>query len=168
MSARRACHARAQAGCGGGTARLGLGLRAAGQIHQHPQRFDDGALPYRAAADRAEAVLAVDDAAVARGDGEMHETDRLAGRGAAGTGNAGNGDGEINAGTLQRADRHGGGGVLADGAANVNGAGVAAEERDRARLTPSYRVRRKVVTTLEDSPAGRGTLDAYRRLRRRG
>lgn len=44
----------------------------------------------------------------------------------------------------------------------------AREERDRARLTPTYRVRRKVVTTLEDSPAGRGTLDAYRRLRRRG
>ncbi len=41
-------------------------------------------------------------------------------------------------------------------------------ERDRARLTPSYRLRRKVVTTLEDSAAGRGTLDAYRRARSRG
>jgi hypothetical protein len=41
------------------------------------------------------------------------------------------------------------------------------EELDRARLTTAYRVRRKVVTTLEDSPAGRGTLDAYRRLRHR-
>jgi hypothetical protein len=40
----------------------------------------------------------------------------------------------------------------------------AREERDRARLTPAYRARRKVVTTLENSPAGRGTLDAYRRL----
>jgi len=43
----------------------------------------------------------------------------------------------------------------------------AREERDHARLTPTYRVKRKVVTTLEDSPAGRGTLDAYRRLRHR-
>ncbi|NYE36265.1 hypothetical protein F4692_001369 [Nocardioides cavernae] len=43
----------------------------------------------------------------------------------------------------------------------------AREERDRARLTPTHRVRRKIVTTLEDSPAGRGTLDAYRRVRRR-
>ena len=40
-------------------------------------------------------------------------------------------------------------------------------ERDRARETTSYRIRRKVVTTLEDSPAGRGTLDAYRRAKRR-
>lgn len=44
----------------------------------------------------------------------------------------------------------------------------AREERDRAHATPAYRVRRKIVTTLEDSPAGRGTLDAYRRVRRRG
>ena len=43
----------------------------------------------------------------------------------------------------------------------------AREERDRARLTPSYRVKRKIVTSLEDSPAGRGTLDAYRRARGR-
>ena len=41
-------------------------------------------------------------------------------------------------------------------------------ERDRARLTPSYRLRRKVVSALEDSAAGRGTLDAYRRARSRG
>ena len=40
-------------------------------------------------------------------------------------------------------------------------------ERDRARLTTSYRIRRKVVTSLEDSTAGRGTLDAYRRVRGR-
>ncbi|GAB3015116.1 hypothetical protein GCM10011376_06600 [Nocardioides flavus (ex Wang et al. 2016)] len=43
----------------------------------------------------------------------------------------------------------------------------AREERDRARRTTTYRVKRKVVTTLEGSPAGRGTLDAYRRLRGR-
>lgn len=41
------------------------------------------------------------------------------------------------------------------------------EERDRARLTTSYKVRRKVVTSLEDSAAGRGALDAYRRARGR-
>jgi len=40
-------------------------------------------------------------------------------------------------------------------------------ERDRALETTSYRIRRKVVTTLEDSPVGRGTLDAYRRAKRR-
>ncbi len=43
----------------------------------------------------------------------------------------------------------------------------AREERDRARLSPAYRVRRKVVTTLEESAAGRGTLDAYRRMKGR-
>ncbi len=41
----------------------------------------------------------------------------------------------------------------------------AREERERARLTTSFRIRRKVVTSLEDSPAGRGTLDAYRRMK---
>ena len=40
-------------------------------------------------------------------------------------------------------------------------------ELDRARMTPSYRVKRKIVTTLEDSPAGRGTLDVYRRAKAR-
>ncbi len=44
------------------------------------------------------------------------------------------------------------------------------EQRDRARLTTSYRIRRKVVTGLEDSAAGRRALTAYRRARgpRRG
>ena len=40
-------------------------------------------------------------------------------------------------------------------------------ERDRARGSTSYRIRRKVVTSLEDSRAGRGTLDAYRRSKRK-
>jgi hypothetical protein len=40
-------------------------------------------------------------------------------------------------------------------------------ELERARATLGHRARRKVVTTLEDSPAGRGTLDAYRRLKGR-
>jgi hypothetical protein len=38
-------------------------------------------------------------------------------------------------------------------------------ERDRAHATPTYRLKRKVVRTLEESPAGRGTLDAYRRMK---
>ncbi|HEX5916946.1 MAG TPA: hypothetical protein VFY76_03785, partial [Nocardioides sp.] len=41
------------------------------------------------------------------------------------------------------------------------------EELARARETTTHRARRKVVTTLEGSPAGRGSLDAYRRLRGR-
>ena len=40
-------------------------------------------------------------------------------------------------------------------------------ELARARETPSYRARRKVVRTLEDSAAGRGALDLYRRARGR-
>ena len=40
-------------------------------------------------------------------------------------------------------------------------------ELERARMTPTYRVKRKIVTTLEDSPAGRGTLDVYRRAKAR-
>lgn len=42
-------------------------------------------------------------------------------------------------------------------------------ERDRAHATLTHRAKRKVVRTLEESPAGRGTLDAYRRIKgRRG
>ncbi len=41
------------------------------------------------------------------------------------------------------------------------------EERGRTRLTLSYRIRRKVVTGLEDSAVGRGALDVYRRMRGR-
>jgi hypothetical protein len=44
----------------------------------------------------------------------------------------------------------------------------AREDAERARATTSYRIRRKVVTTLESSGAGRGMLDVYRRARRRG
>lgn len=40
-------------------------------------------------------------------------------------------------------------------------------ERDAARETLAHRVRRRAVRSLEGSPAGRGTLDAYRRLRGR-
>ena len=44
----------------------------------------------------------------------------------------------------------------------------AREDAERARATTSYRIRRKVVTTLENSSVGRGMLDVYRRARRRG
>ena len=40
-------------------------------------------------------------------------------------------------------------------------------ELDRARQNPAYRLRRKVVRTLEDSATGRRALGAYRRLRGR-
>ena len=40
-------------------------------------------------------------------------------------------------------------------------------ELERTRETTSYRVRRKVVTTLDGSAVGRGALDLYRRLRGR-
>lgn len=40
-------------------------------------------------------------------------------------------------------------------------------DADRARATPTHRVKRRIVRTLEESPAGRGTLDAYRRMKGR-
>src|SRR5271155_4487800 len=52
--------------------------RPAGHLHQHSQGFDHGALPHRAAADGAKAALAMRDAPVTRGDGEVHQTHRLA------------------------------------------------------------------------------------------
>ena len=94
-------------------------LRSSRQFHQHPQRFDDRTLPHRAAADRTETAFAMDQAAVARGDREMHEAHRLARRRAAGPGDAGDGDREIGAGAFQRADRHRGRGFLADRAETV-------------------------------------------------
>lgn len=36
---------------------------------------------------------------------------------------------------------------------------------DADRATPTHRVKRRIVRTLEESPAGRGTLDAYRRMK---
>src|SRR4051794_29337033 len=86
--ARRSGDARTQPACSFAV-RFGRDLRTAGQIHQQAQRLDHGALAHRTAADCAETMLAVDDAAVARGSGEMDEPDRFAGRGAAGAGNAG-------------------------------------------------------------------------------
>src|SRR3954447_6285663 len=76
--ARRSGDARTQPACSFAV-RFGRDLRTAGQIHQQAQRLDHGALAHRAAADCAETMLAVDDAAVARGSGEMDEPDRFAG-----------------------------------------------------------------------------------------
>src|SRR3954454_21205491 len=98
MSARRACHAGAQAGYRGFTARLCLDW-AAGEIHQHAKRLDHRALAHGGTADGAKAMLAVNDASVARGGGEVDEANRLARRGTARAGNAGDGDRKIDAGT---------------------------------------------------------------------
>src|SRR3982074_2242594 len=107
---RRARHARMNP-VGGLKAWVLRGLGSARQLHQHAQRLDDGALAHRAAADRAEAAFAMQDSAVAGGDGEMHETHGLARRRTSGTGDAGNGNGKIDAGLLERADRHRGRGL---------------------------------------------------------
>ena len=64
-------------------------LRSARQFHQHAQRFHHRTLAHRAAADRAETAFAMQNPAVARGDGEMHQAHRLARRRAAGTRDAG-------------------------------------------------------------------------------
>src|ERR1700739_1498601 len=109
----RARHARAHA-ADRGSFRLRL-LRPAGKLHEHAQRLHDRTGADHAAADGAETVLAMEDAAVAGGDGEMDEAHRLAGRGAAGAGDAGDRYGEIDAGALQRADGHLRRGLLADG-----------------------------------------------------
>ena len=67
--------------------------------------------------------------AVAGGDREVHQPDRLARRGAAGAGNACDRDRQIDAGLLQRADRHRRRGFLAD----------RAERRERGRLDAEHR-----------------------------
>src|SRR5258706_4161529 len=59
---------------GGFAARLGRRLPAARQIHQHAQGLYDRALAHRAASDRAEAALAMQDPAVARVDRAMHDS----------------------------------------------------------------------------------------------
>jgi hypothetical protein len=56
----------------------------------------------------------VHDAAVARGDREMHEADRFSGRRAARSRDACDGHRQIHIGMLERAERHGGRGFLAD------------------------------------------------------
>src|SRR6266849_6584803 len=60
------------------------------------------------------AAFEMQNSAVAGGDREMHEADRLARCRPSRAGNSGNGDGKIDPGFLQRADRHRGRGLLAD------------------------------------------------------
>src|ERR1700694_1744205 len=87
---RRSGHPRMQP-AGGLAARFDRCLWSARPFHQHSQGLDDGALAHRAAADRAEAALAMQNSAVAGGDGEMNEAHRLARRRAAWTGDGGAG-----------------------------------------------------------------------------
>src|SRR4051812_49947716 len=63
--------------------RFRMDLRSARQFRQHAQGLDDRTLAHRAAPDRAEAAFAMQNSAVAGRHGEMHKTDRLAGRSAA-------------------------------------------------------------------------------------
>src|SRR3984893_9234609 len=70
-------------------ARFCHGLRAARQLGQHAQRLDHPALAHRAAADGAEAAFAMQNSAVAGGDGKMRQADRLARSRSARTGDAG-------------------------------------------------------------------------------
>jgi hypothetical protein len=88
-------------------------LRATRKFHQHFQRFDDGTLPHRATPDRAEAALAMNDAAITCGCGKMDKSDRFSRCRATGTCNAGDGDGDANARFFKRSERHGGCGFLA-------------------------------------------------------
>jgi len=94
----------------------------------HRQLTDDGA------AHRAETLLPSHDPAVPCGGRKMHQPDRLARRGAARTGNPGDGDGDIDVGGFQRANCHRGRGFLADGAEGV----------ERRRLDPQHRPLRLV------------------------
>src|ERR1700726_3440834 len=105
----------------GFAARLGQRLRPAPQFRQHTQGFDDGALAHRATPDGSEAALAMQNSAVAGGDGEVDEPYRFSRRRSSRTGNAGNRDRQIDAGFLQRADGHRGCGFLADRAEGRKG-----------------------------------------------
>src|SRR4051812_45402807 len=109
------------------TPRLGRCLRSACKLDQHPQGLDDRALTHRTAADGAEAAFAMQDSPVTRGHREMYEADRLAGCRTARTRDAGDRDGEIDAGLFQRADRHRGRGFLADRAETVERGGFDAQ-----------------------------------------
>jgi len=84
-------------------------------------------LPDHGTTDRAETLFTGDDTAVAGSDGEMHEADRFAGCRATRPRNAGNGDGEIDVGGLQRPDGHGDRGLAADGAEGVEGRSLDAQ-----------------------------------------
>ncbi|OJU21152.1 MAG: hypothetical protein BGN84_05420 [Afipia sp. 62-7] len=102
-------------------------LRAARHLHQHFQRFDHRLLANIAAANRSKTEFLVSDATVTRGHREVHQTDRLSGRRAAGTGNTCNGDGKIGVRVFECSDRHGGRGFLAHRAEGLQRRRVHAE-----------------------------------------
>jgi len=104
-------------------------LRPTRHLHQHFQGFDDRLLSHIAAADRAEPAFLVNDAAVARGNGEVNEANRFAGCRAAGACDAGDRNGEIDVGVFERAERHRGRGFLADRAERVENFLLHAEHR---------------------------------------
>lgn len=104
-------------------------LRPARHLRQHLQRFHHRLFTNVAAADRAKATFLVSDAAVARGDRQMHEPNRLARRRAAGTCDARDRHCEIDIGMFQCAERHRGCGFLADCAESFQRRGLDAEHR---------------------------------------
>ncbi len=77
-----------------------------GQFRQHGERLDHGGAPDLRAPDVAIAALAVDQPAVARGGGEMHQPHRLAWYCAARASNAGDRHGDVGRGMGQRPLRH--------------------------------------------------------------
>jgi hypothetical protein len=81
-------------------------FRPTRHLDQHFQGFDDGLLSDATAADRAEPLLAMGDAAVARRHREVNEPDRLAGRGAARACDSGDGHRQIDIGMFKRTEGH--------------------------------------------------------------
>ncbi|KQW23091.1 hypothetical protein ASC80_07210 [Afipia sp. Root123D2] len=104
-------------------------FRPARHLHQHFQGFDHRLLAHLTAADCAEPAFLVGDATVARRHSKVYEADRLAGRGTAGTGDAGDRHREIGVCLFQRTDGHSHGGLLANGPESRKGRGLNAEHR---------------------------------------
>ena len=100
----------------GGRARalLERRLRSARHLRQHFQSFNHRLFAHVVAADCTESAFLVSDAAVACSDRQMHQSDRLARRRAAGSGDAGDRNRQINIGMFERAERHCGRSFLAD------------------------------------------------------
>src|SRR5262245_30407157 len=77
-----------------------------GQRVQHVEGVYHRSAPHFLAPDVAEMVLLMRELALARGGGDVHETDRLGARAAAGAGNARDRYGEIDSGMRDRALGH--------------------------------------------------------------
>ena len=88
-------------------------LRSARHLRQHLQRLDHRLLAHIVAPDRAEAAFLVGDAAIARRDGEMHQSHGLSRRCAAGTGDARDRNRKIHIGMFERTECHRSCGFLA-------------------------------------------------------